>query len=158
MCDRLSITSLICFLSIRNLNLPLKERMDRIYHGCWLMYSNGTNEIIHRSEKCLTPTSIFPPFCTIAFIFYLPKCSGTGKIGHVMSKCQFLLFFLNKLKLLDFLINRDCTILARLLFVVPVTSCDSINTKKFNYNKGPFYGQQFIIKIDCCFGQALFTT
>ena len=34
MCDRLSITSLICFLSIRNLNLPLNERMNRIYHVC----------------------------------------------------------------------------------------------------------------------------
>ena len=57
MCDRLNITSIICFLSIRNLNLLLNERMDRIYHGCWLKYSNGTNKIIDRGEKCLTPTN-----------------------------------------------------------------------------------------------------
>ena len=58
MCDRLSITSIICFLSIRNLDLPLNERMNRTYHAGWLKYSNGTNEIIDRGEKFLAPTNI----------------------------------------------------------------------------------------------------
>ena len=38
------------FLSIRNLNLPLNERVGYIYHGYWLKYSSGTNKIIDRGE------------------------------------------------------------------------------------------------------------
>ena len=31
--------------------------MDCIYHGCALRYLNGTNVIIGRNEKCLTPNN-----------------------------------------------------------------------------------------------------
>lgn len=32
--------------------------MNRTYHAGWLKYSNGTNKIIDRGEKCLAPTNI----------------------------------------------------------------------------------------------------
>ena len=54
----LSITTIICLISIRNLNyLATIEYMDYIFHGCALRYLNGINVIIWQHEKCLTPTN-----------------------------------------------------------------------------------------------------
>ena len=54
----LSITTIICLISIRNLNyLATIEYMDYIFHGCALRYLNGKNVIIWQHEKCLTPTN-----------------------------------------------------------------------------------------------------
>ena len=56
--DKLNITSIICFLFARNINLrSANENMNFIYHGCALNHSNGTNVVIERNEKCLTHTN-----------------------------------------------------------------------------------------------------
>ena len=53
----LSMTTIICLISIRNLNyLATTEYMGCIFHGCALRYLNGTNVIIWCCKKCLTPT------------------------------------------------------------------------------------------------------
>ena len=54
----LSITTIICLISIRNLNyLATTEYMGYIFHGCALRYLNDTNVIIWWHKKCLTPTN-----------------------------------------------------------------------------------------------------
>ena len=46
------------FFSIRNINFLISNKnMDCIYHGCDLKYSNGTNIIIGRNEKCFIRTN-----------------------------------------------------------------------------------------------------
>ena len=56
--DKLNFTTVICFLLVRNINLPLtNENMDCVYHGFALNHTNSTNVIIGSNEKCLIPTN-----------------------------------------------------------------------------------------------------
>ena len=56
--NRLNITTVICFLFARNINLQItNENMNYIYFGFALKHSTGTNVIIGSNEKCLNPTN-----------------------------------------------------------------------------------------------------